>query len=555
MSNVGAERARHLPRVIGLPLLVGLALVVSAGACDEGAADDGGGAGGSVGSGGEDGSGGSGGLGGAGGSGGFGGFGGFGGAGGAGGAGGSGGFGGAGGLEPTAELVPCRWEHDDTFVEGENVRCYDVVVPESRARPDGPAIRIHAARFSLNGFARSRPPIVILNGGPGMYLERAVTYPGLLERARTGRDIVFFDQRGVGKSVPALECELEFAAIRPEPDNQVLYERVVTAARACAARLALEGHDLAAYNTVENADDVAELARALGERRIAIESVSYGTFLAQELLLRHPELVEAAVLDSVVPRSRRAVLGPWTDLEAALDRLFARCRADPGCAALGDPDANLIASYARLQETRAFVGGRGFVDGVDFTTMLQSFFYERAMLERIPLLLSELAAGRNADAFDLLLPAGGSRTSFGMFFAFFAADFAPFQDPVAIAAQHDALRPELQIGSRTWSFAIALAAADAFPAGSDDPSLLEPVSWDGPALFLAGAFDQITPPRWTAEVAEGFPNATLVELANGSHGNLIGPCSGALVIAFLDDPTTPLDTSCAATPITFQLAP
>jgi len=52
------------------------------------------------------------------------------------------------------------------------------------------------------------------------------------------------------------------------------------------------------YTTADQADDAAAVLHALGIQRAAVAGISMGGFIAQELALRHPELVEKLVLVS-----------------------------------------------------------------------------------------------------------------------------------------------------------------------------------------------------------------------------------------------------------------
>jgi proline iminopeptidase len=100
------------------------------------------------------------------------------------------------------------------------------------------------------------PPLVCLHGGLGVdssYLQA----PGVLGLAGDGRRVLLYDQRGHGASGPS---------------------------------------DPAGYTHARWAEDVRELAAALGLGRFALLGHSYGGFLALELAVRHPHLLTALVL-------------------------------------------------------------------------------------------------------------------------------------------------------------------------------------------------------------------------------------------------------------------
>ena len=59
------------------------------------------------------------------------------------------------------------------------------------------------------------------------------------------------------------------------------------------------------FTTADTVEDLDALRRALGERKIALDGTSYGTYVAQRYALAHPDNVSRLILDSVVPGGRR----------------------------------------------------------------------------------------------------------------------------------------------------------------------------------------------------------------------------------------------------------
>ena len=107
--------------------------------------------------------------------------------------------------------------------------------------------------------AGSGPPALVLHGGLGLdhTLYQATLTP-LEQRLR----LVYLDHRGNGRSG------------RP-PLETITIEQL--------------------------ADDAAALARHLGEEQFVVIGHSYGGFVAQELVLRHPELAAAVILVDTTP--------------------------------------------------------------------------------------------------------------------------------------------------------------------------------------------------------------------------------------------------------------
>ncbi|HEX8034251.1 MAG TPA: alpha/beta fold hydrolase [Ktedonobacterales bacterium] len=103
------------------------------------------------------------------------------------------------------------------------------------------------------------------------------------------------------------------------------------------------------YLTADQADDTAGLLRALGVKRAYVVGISMGGFIALELALRHPELVEKLVLTSTSAGGRTHVPPHWLvtlmllmprfgkqDPGAIAKRVYARIMAPGYCAAHPD---------------------------------------------------------------------------------------------------------------------------------------------------------------------------------------------------------------------------
>ena len=97
-----------------------------------------------------------------------------------------------------------------------------------------------------------------------------------------------------------------------------------TTARRCAALWRGRGVDLSAYTAEASADDVADLARQFGFRRIRVFGASYGSHLGLAVIRRHPALVERAVLGAIEGPDQTIKLP--LEADAQLDRITAAMR-------------------------------------------------------------------------------------------------------------------------------------------------------------------------------------------------------------------------------------
>ena len=140
-------------------------------------------------------------------------------------------------------------------------------------------------------------------GGSGRYLAAAVAY-GLNRTVASEYNIIGFDPRGVGASVPALHCDPSFfAGARPnyipasQAAEQVLINRAKMYAADCERRF---GWLLPYMTTVDAARDMDSIRAALGQSKISYFGYSYGTYLGQVYATLFPHRVRRMVLDSTV---------------------------------------------------------------------------------------------------------------------------------------------------------------------------------------------------------------------------------------------------------------
>jgi pimeloyl-ACP methyl ester carboxylesterase len=220
--------------------------------------------------------------------------------------------------------------------QGGDFACASLSVPLDRSGAVAGGVTLAVERLQA-GSAPSDTAVVALAGGPGQAaIPAASQLAAAIAPALSGRDLIVFDQRGTGSSGPlacsALEGETGISAIGQA------FER-------CALQI---GADRGSYTTQESVADIEALRVAMGYRRLVLFGVSYGTKVALEYAERHPEQVQALVLDSVVPHERDDPfqLATFKAVAPALAELCSR-RACAGIAS--DPLGDLARLSARLK--------------------------------------------------------------------------------------------------------------------------------------------------------------------------------------------------------------
>src|SRR5579859_8987 len=173
----------------------------------------------------------------------------------------------------------CPWNLAGASLPGFTLRCGTVSVPEFHAQPSGPRLRLAVLLAQRDPAHPTADAVLYLAGGPGNRVE-----PGdLSDFADAGRDLITFDQRGVGASQPALNCP---AVGNRDPLSAAVES--VAALAACRDDLVRQGVHLAAYTIPEDAADVDAIRQALGYRQLDLYGVSYGTQVALAVMRDFP---------------------------------------------------------------------------------------------------------------------------------------------------------------------------------------------------------------------------------------------------------------------------
>jgi pimeloyl-ACP methyl ester carboxylesterase len=447
------------------------------------------------------------------------------------------------------------------------ITCGYLTVPENRDDPDSRDIRLAVAHLHSPAPDAAPDPVVELSGGPGFpSLEEVGGWASsaLLER----RDVILFDQRGLGYSEPNLDCpetnEAVWQIFGTNDDPDVEGGVLQASTEACRQRLLDDGVDLDGYDTVQSAADVADLRLALGIDEWNLRGISYGSALAQMVLRQHPEGIRSVLLDSVVPPDVPfdAVARGESALRAfaALDEA---CAADPACGPVfGDVEALFAEAAAGLDaqphevvipDPETGADRVVHIDGGDLMAGLFNAMYDRTLIPALPSAVRAIADGNRA-LIDALAPGGIAFLADqheAMTLSVICADWGRLSDPGAFEpfiTEHPELAGLLYFGATEL-------ACDSWGVDASAPETNELLTEDDvevPVLVLAGAFDPITPPEGSRRVAESL-GLELILLPDAGHGGIGPECGRDIWYAFLEDPTTPPDTSCvdATPPISF----
>jgi len=419
-------------------------------------------------------------------------------------------------------------------------RCGVVERPEHPGDPTGRMLSLQVSVIPAT-VAPARTPLFLLAGGPGQGAREAFgpLLPGLVMRA-ADRDLVLVDQRGTGGS-GALSCRPEHPTLadrlRDEVDRTVL-ER-------CLADF---DADPTQYVTSIAVDDLDAVRAQLGYEHIDLYGGSYGTRVALVYARQYPAHTGKLVLDGVAPVDMTLPLSFARDAQAAIDRAFADCAADPSCATafpdaaasfsnwlatLDAPHPPVQVSDPRTDARESIELGRTVVGHA-----VRSVLYSPELTTLLPHVLRQAERGTVAPLLSVALSisdAAADTMSIGMFLSVVCAEDVPFLEPDAI----DGETAKTFLGTATidtFKDACALWPRADLPDGYRDP-----VESDAPTLLLSGELDPVTPPRWAEHVLPHLTNGRHVIVPGAGHGTISNACALDLVDAFLDGEALDLD--------------
>lgn len=438
-------------------------------------------------------------------------------------------------------------------------KCGWLFVPESRAKANGPTIRLAVVIVPSVRQPAAPDPVVHLAGGPGgssLIELQSLTAAGVNRE----RDLILMSQRGTLFADPELTCpDLDgvFArSIELPLDSPANHEAHRAGFVACRDRLARRGVDFGAYDTVESAADFADLRRALGIAQWNVFGVSYGTYLAQTLMYQHPEGIRTVTLDSVEPLVEADMATTAArNAREAFDNLFGACAAQPSCAARY-PD--LEATFTRLVNAleaaplasgyapspgdplvRVVLDGGAIVNGIIDTS------FHTGEFAQVPAWIDRLARGDGADfararGAPLLIPPG--ILAYGMATSMVCSGYFVEDSDASVLAQGKRSFPRYpdSVLSPALHFTDALSDCRIFGVPATPKELRTPRQSAIPTLLLSGTFDAVTPPGTAVTAAETLSRATVLAFAGVGHAVVqSSPCAAEVFASFLDDPGAP----------------
>lgn len=309
---------------------------------------------------------------------------------------------------PEIPVTPLEWTDC-----GENLQCATLLAPLDYSRPQETAggARISVVRHRALSSKKRIGSLVVNPGGPGFggtYLARAARgiYGADILQAF---DIVGFDPRGTGDTVPAIDCISDYDPYFA-PDSAVDTPEGLQDAIGLAAAFKNEceersGDILPFITTEDSARDIDLLRRALGEETISYLGFSYGSELGAAWATLFPDTVRAAVFDGAADPNAsgmQSILDQAAGFERALNSFLDHCRSSCGFPAGADPGIRLDEILARIDanEYPTVTGRPRLSMSIAYSAVFQAL-YSTTLWPKLDSALIEADRGKGAIMLEL----------------------------------------------------------------------------------------------------------------------------------------------------------
>ncbi|MBH3429139.1 alpha/beta fold hydrolase [Pseudomonas alkylphenolica] len=211
-------------------------------------------------------------------------------------------------------------------------------------------VRLALTRLPATGVKKGS--VVFVSGGPGMpginpYLSNDRT----VDRLKESYDIIGYDPRGAGQSVPKISCAFPDLDAPPSFADGGIAEPEASLRQVIAACISQSGAQVLKHiGTHEAVNDLNMIRAALGEPSLTAVAYSYGTLVAGLYAERFPEKTRAMVLDGVVDLSEdnyTQQLNQARSYQQTFQRFVTYCARTPHCPLPGD-ESRAVDAFHRI---------------------------------------------------------------------------------------------------------------------------------------------------------------------------------------------------------------
>lgn len=433
----------------------------------------------------------------------------------------------------------------------EKVNCGVLTVPENHNNLKEKQINLTYVIIKSKKASNDAYPLIYLIGEPGgKTLTRRTINRFINSPYRDNRDIILFDQRGVGFSSALPNMNNEVFRIMSKDITQVEESHEMSKLLASIKdEIKSNGSSLAYYNTYQNAKDVGSIMEALGYEKYNIIGGSYGTTLGRVVQDYYPNKLHSIIHNAPSPLKMDFLISRLKSYELAIERLFNWCENDAKCSS---NYPNLKSTYIEvinvLKSSPIHVDTDNFrftINAQDGLYLIRRLLYLNNSKELVPRLINAL----KTEEFGLLqnVIEFEKRYNENLNFSMHLAVSSYEQiEPYATSSYIDSTYTASDL------FPTKLGFFDAFYQSGKDWQKQKASGIDKqfkksnvPTLVMVNYYDPVTPPKNGHLFKKDLPNGQLLVLDEGGHGSVSNPeCQTAFFKSFMDNPKAKLKTSC-----------
>ena len=429
---------------------------------------------------------------------------------------------------------PYKLQFDGQTIDAELGR---LTVKENRRSETSNLIELAFVRLKSTA-AQPGFPVVYLDGGPGssaINIARVPEYARAFLKLREVGDVILLDQRGVGRSRPLTRLSPE--ALPPDAfaSQEVAFRALRDRTKSAADYFRSQGVDIQAYNTVESANDVDDLRKALGAAKLNLVGFSYGTHLGLAVIRQHAANLNRVVLIGTEGQNHTRKLPGSSDI--SLERLSKLAAQDPAVGSkLPDFVGTLKRVLARLekepitltindQKTRKPIEVK--IGKFGLQLILMRDLGDTNDLPFFPAMIYTIDKG-DYSMLKRLVERRFNEYGAGVSLMTFMMD----------AASGATKQRDVQIAREAQTAMLGNVMNFPFPEigevlGNPDlgDKFRSPINTSVPTLFISGSLDNNTPPFQADEVRRTFKRSTHLIVENAGHESMLTETSVQQVIA------------------------
>ncbi|MFC2087794.1 alpha/beta fold hydrolase [Bacteroidota bacterium] len=455
------------------------------------------------------------------------------------------------GCQAEKNQVSIKLDTLDWLPERKDVQAGAILVPENHDDPDGKKIQITYIVLKAKDANSTAFPLIFFSGGPGENtISQGMVNFALDDPTRDERDIILFDQRGIGYSSALPDMSLSSFDIMTRNTTEkeelaLMTQLILEYKKDCE----VQNINPEYYNTMQNAKDVGMLFKHLGYEKYNLWGGSYGTRLARVVQDMFPEYINSSVLDSPAPLSGDFLLNRLDSYSLALSRIFEYCENDPNCKSqypkLKEDYFKAISILKRKPLKVSMNDSLDvYINAQDGIYLLRRLLYQSNSREKAPELIKAYIEGGGQVISEILKHENQLTRGLNLSMLLSVEKYENFNpaNTAQVIEEHYKKYPLIPV---------KMGFFDAFyQAGMNWHTSSLPMEdrkfqdSDVPTLIFVNQFDPVTPPKNGYLFKENLSNGTLLILDEGGHGGVNQECKGKVIIDFMNDPNGKLNISC-----------